>query len=106
MVPSSPRITRGDPVLAQARAQSALTGFLRFLMNAQAESRTYPVTVAGFSCADRAQNSRYEDDPHNTELHWRLSCFSKDLHIPVQRCNDHPDSRWRSLFSSRHRLST
>src|SRR5260370_4860727 len=57
MVPSSPRITRGDPVLAQASAQSALTGFLRFLMNAQAESRTYPVTVADFSCARTAHRT-------------------------------------------------
>src|SRR5207247_2630102 len=57
MVPSSPRITRGDPVLAQASAQSALTGFLRFLMNAQAESRTYPVIVADFSCARTAHRT-------------------------------------------------
>src|SRR6266436_5125528 len=57
MVPSSPRITRGDPALAQASAQSALTGFLRFLMNAQAESRTYPVTVAHFSCARTAHRT-------------------------------------------------
>src|SRR2546428_510020 len=28
-----------------------LTGFSTFLMNAQAESRTYPVTVADFTCA-------------------------------------------------------
>src|SRR4051812_17231652 len=51
MVPSSARITSGEPALAQASAQSRLTGFFRFLVNAQAESRTYPFTVAGLPCA-------------------------------------------------------
>src|SRR2546426_1735992 len=42
ILPLSSRITSGDPAFAQARAQSLLTGFLRFFINAQAESRTYP----------------------------------------------------------------
>src|SRR5437762_2602632 len=51
MVPSSARITSGEPALAQASAQSRLTGFFRFLVNAQAESRMYPFTVAALPCA-------------------------------------------------------
>jgi hypothetical protein len=45
MVPSSDRITSGEPAFAQATAHSGLVGFLRFLVKAQAESRTYPFIV-------------------------------------------------------------
>src|SRR5437667_12099412 len=51
MAPSSARITNGEPPLAQARAQSLLPGFCRFLINAQAESRTKPLTVTPGSWA-------------------------------------------------------
>src|SRR5436305_1098929 len=45
MDPSSVRITRGEPFLAQATAHSALMGFFRSLVYAHAESSTHPVTV-------------------------------------------------------------
>src|SRR5476651_2183019 len=45
MAPSSCRITSGDPFFAQARAQSRLMGLLNPFVNAQAESKTQPVTV-------------------------------------------------------------
>src|SRR5713226_5983029 len=45
MEPSSCRMTSGDPFLAPARAQSRLMGLLNPFVNAQAESRTPPVTV-------------------------------------------------------------
>src|ERR1039457_2479794 len=48
MVPLSVRITNGEPAFAQAVAHSALIGFFSPLVNAQAESRTYPLTVIGF----------------------------------------------------------
>src|ERR1035441_419468 len=48
MVPLSVRITKGEPAFAQAVAHSALIGFFRPLVNAHAESRTYPLTVIGF----------------------------------------------------------
>src|SRR5437660_1122628 len=41
-------MTIGEPAFAQAMAHSALIGFLNPLVNAQAESRTYPLTVIGF----------------------------------------------------------
>src|SRR5262244_390841 len=44
MVPSSLRITSGEPALAQAAAHSALIGFFNSFVNAHAESRTYPFT--------------------------------------------------------------
>src|SRR5713226_9580675 len=39
-------MTSGEPALAHAFAQSGLMGFFRFLVNVQAESITYPLTVA------------------------------------------------------------
>src|SRR5678816_106319 len=54
MVPSLVRITSGEPPLAQALAQSRLMGFSRPLVKAQAESRTYPLTVAGLPSAAKA----------------------------------------------------
>src|SRR6516225_11442498 len=38
IVPSSARITKGEPALAHSTAQSALIGLLRFFVSAQAES--------------------------------------------------------------------
>jgi hypothetical protein len=38
-------MTSGEPALAHAFAQSGLIGFFRFLVNVQAESITYPLTV-------------------------------------------------------------
>src|SRR5579859_5675986 len=48
MEPSFVRITSCDPSLAQASAQSRLIGLSSPFVNAQAESRTYPSTMAGF----------------------------------------------------------
>src|ERR1700722_2275498 len=45
MVPSSCRMTRGDPFLAQPFAHPALMGLLRPLVYAHAESMTQPVTL-------------------------------------------------------------
>src|SRR6185369_12279006 len=44
MVPSSLRITSGEPALAQAVAHSALIGFFSSFVNVHAESITYPFT--------------------------------------------------------------
>src|SRR5437868_14056905 len=44
MVPSSLRITSGEPAFAQAVAHSALIGFFNSFVNAHAESSTYPFT--------------------------------------------------------------
>jgi hypothetical protein len=40
MAPLSVKITKGEPALAHAVAHSALIGFFRPLVKAQAESRT------------------------------------------------------------------
>ena len=48
MVPSSARITNGDPALAQPTAQSLLIGFFRSLVKAHAESKTQPFTEIAF----------------------------------------------------------
>src|SRR5215469_5363870 len=48
MLPSSDRITSGDPALAQAIAHSLLMGLSRCLVKAHAESNTYPFTVTGW----------------------------------------------------------
>jgi hypothetical protein len=47
-------MTSGDPALAQALAQSPLMGFLSPLVNAHAESSTYPVTATGLPDEGRA----------------------------------------------------
>src|SRR3954470_5808214 len=44
MVPSSLRITSGEPAFAQAVAHSALIGFFNSFVNVHAESSTYPFT--------------------------------------------------------------
>src|SRR5260370_2504860 len=45
MVQSWGRITSGEPALAQEIAHSRLIGFSSALVKAQAESKTYPLTV-------------------------------------------------------------
>src|SRR5215467_368993 len=57
MVPSSARITSGEPAFAQEIAHSLLMGLSRPFVKAHAESRTYPLTVtlgasAAFSKTD------------------------------------------------------
>jgi hypothetical protein len=42
-------MTSGDPAFAQEIAHSLLIGFFKSFVNAQAESSTYPFTVAGES---------------------------------------------------------
>ena len=54
MVPSSARITSGEPALAQEMAHDLLMGLLSPLVMAHAESRTQPFTVTvGASAAFR-----------------------------------------------------
>src|SRR5205823_13791249 len=88
MVPSSARITSGEPALAQASAQSRLTGFFRFLVNAQAESRTYPFTVAGLPCA-AAEAADAKRSPDNI----LAQVFSQFSSVP-SLCRVGPYSRY------------
>src|SRR3954469_979434 len=48
MTPLSAKMTNGDPARAQADAHSALIGLFSPLVNAHAESSTYPFTETGF----------------------------------------------------------
>src|ERR1700674_303867 len=48
MAPFSVRITSGEPAFAQAVAHSTLIGFERPLVEAHAESSTYPFTTIDF----------------------------------------------------------
>src|SRR3974390_486037 len=60
-VPSSLKITRGDPAFAHAVAHSELMGLSRPFVNAQAESNTYPFTLALVAFGAPAQASATSD---------------------------------------------
>jgi hypothetical protein len=74
MVPAVVRITSGDPALAHAMAHSALTGFFNPLVNAQAESTTYPFIVMVFP-ASPAANIAINKSPGPTTFNIRNFIF-------------------------------
>src|ERR1700746_1677425 len=68
MVPLSARMTSGDPALAQAWAHWGLIGFFRSLVNAHAESSTYPLTDTDFPASLPVADSTAKTKSDNTAV--------------------------------------
>src|SRR5450755_877215 len=72
-------MTSCDPLRAQARAQSRLTGLLSPLVKAQAESRTHPVTVFWGASSARARDAVRMARAAKSDFTWTFGEFLDSL---------------------------